>query len=94
MRGARKVFQKLLTEADFPGEIITGVPVVEIKGDSEASVIHHRGLIAYDPAEIRVGSALGPVVLIGEAMTIFRMNRERITVHGTVYQVQLGAASC
>lgn len=94
MRIARVFAQRLLSEADFPGEILTGVPVVEIKGDGEATVINHLGLIAYDPSEIRVSTVLGIVSIVGESLAIFRMNRERITLHGTVCRVQLEAKPC
>ena len=88
---ARSRVQKLLTGADFPGEILTGVPVVELKGSAEAVVLNHRGIIAYSPTEIRIASATGPLTLIGEALTIRQMNRERIVLQGTIQRVETGA---
>lgn len=81
--------QHILTRADFPGEIITGVPVVELKGCSEAVVLNHRGVIAYDEAEVRIASALGPVLVVGTGLQIRRMNRERIVLNGTILRVEL-----
>lgn len=90
MKKARRVAQTILSAADFPGEILTGVPVVEIKGDGEAVIQNHRGVIAYEERRVQVASALGPVTIRGQALTIFRMNRERIVLHGTVRQVEVG----
>ena len=87
---ARTVAQRILTFADFPGEILTGVPVVELKGGSEAVVLNHRGVIAYDENEIRIASALGPVTVAGSGLRIRRMNRERIVLNGTSRRVELG----
>lgn len=88
---SRQIFlQKILSAADFPTEILSGIPVLEIHGDREATVIHHRGVIAYSESEISVASELGPVVVQGEKLLIFRMNRERIVIHGRVLLVRIG----
>ncbi|MBQ1371778.1 MAG: YabP/YqfC family sporulation protein [Oscillospiraceae bacterium] len=90
MKRSRIAAQAFLSSADFPGEILTGVPVVELKGSSEAVIISHRGIIAYDPAEIRVATAIGALAVYGEGLTIFRMNRERLTLHGRICKIEYG----
>ncbi|MBR6412991.1 MAG: YabP/YqfC family sporulation protein [Oscillospiraceae bacterium] len=90
MKRGRELAQTLLSAADFPGEILTGVPVVEWKGTSEAVIISHRGIIAYDPAVVRVATSIGPLTLTGEALTIFRMNRERMILHGVIRRIEMG----
>ena len=90
MKRSRILAQAVLSAADFPGEILTGVPVVELKGLSEAVILSHRGIIAYDPAEVRIATATGPITVRGEGMTIYRMNRERIILHGTIRSVENG----
>ncbi len=89
MKRARNKAQRILSCADFPGEILTGVPVVELKGVSEAVVLNHRGVIAYDAAEVRIASAIGSVVVVGAGLLIRRMNRERIVLNGTIRRVEL-----
>lgn len=86
--------QKLLYKCDFPAEILTGIPVIEIKGSAEAVVISHRGILAYDESEIRIATKLGPILIDGEALKIHRMNRERIVLHGTIRRVQLEREPC
>lgn len=94
MKNARTRAQALLAAADFPGEILTGVPVVELKGTAEAVVLCHRGVVAYGPEEVRIATALGVLRIRGAGLTIFRMNRERIVVHGKIASVELGGPSC
>lgn len=91
MKQARAAVQRVLAAADYPGEILTGVPVVELKGTAEAAVLSHRGVIAYDPAEVRIASSIGAVVIRGAELSIRRMNRERIVLLGKIRQVELGA---
>lgn len=90
LKNTRSVAQKILNCADFPGEILTGVPVVELKGNAEAVVLNHRGVIAYDAESVRIASALGPVTVLGTNLQIRRMNRERIVLNGTIRRVELG----
>ena len=94
MKQTRMRAQGILAAADFPGEILTGVPVVELKGAAEAVVICHRGVIGYEPEEVRIASALGPIRVRGSELTIFRMNRERIVLHGKIAAVELGEKPC
>ena len=93
MKNARRVMQNVLTAADFPGDILTGVPSVELKGDSEASIVGHRGVIAYSTDEVSISSVLGRVQIRGHNLVIFRMNRERIVIHGRVCSICIERAS-
>ena len=95
MQEKRQRLQTVLNAGDFPGEILTGVPVIEVHGSSEAVIIRHRGILSYEPEQIRVGSALGPVLVTGSDLKVFRMNRERIVLHGRICSVCLEEeASC
>ena len=94
MKNARAKAQAILAAADFPGEILTGVPVVELKGTAEAVVLRHRGVVAYGPEEVRIASTMGTLRVRGEDLRIFRMNRERIVLHGRIASVELGGSSC
>ena len=41
-----------------------------------------------------IASALGPVAVSGAELTVYRMNRERILLHGTVRAVTVGEGVC
>ena len=90
MQGRQRFLQKILSAAGFPTEILSGIPVLEIHGDREATVIHHRGVLAYSESEISIASELGPISVQGEKLLIFRMNREQIVIHGCVRLVSIG----
>lgn len=90
MRRARNLTQSFLSAKDFPGEIVTGVPVIELKGVSEAVVLAHRGILAYDPEIVCIAASIGPIRIQGEELCIFRMDRERIVLHGVIRGVQIG----
>ncbi len=85
----RQRIQSALNAGDFPGEILTGVPVAELHGTSEAVILNHRGVLAYAPERICVGSSIGPMIVEGERLEIYRMNRERIVLHGRIRSIRL-----
>ncbi len=93
MKNVSRKMQEILSVSDFPSEILTGVPVLEIKGDREAVIIRHRGVISYDEHEIRISSSLGIITVQGHDLVINRMNRERIQLCGTVFCVRVGEES-
>lgn len=94
MKQARQAIQSFLSAKDFPGEILTGTPVVEIKGSVEALVLNHRGILGYSDQEVSVASSLGVIRISGEKLSIFRMNRERIVLHGLIRSVRMGEKPC
>ena len=90
MKRGRTIVQSLLAGADFPGEILTGVPVIEIRGCSEIVIICHRGVMEYHTERVQIATTIGPVLVQGEELRIHRMNRERIVLHGKVCDVKVG----
>ena len=94
MKHVSSAAQELLYRADFPAEILTGIPVIEIKGRSEVVILSHRGILSYGETEIRVASKLGTITISGDSLRVHRMNRERIVLHGSVSLVRIGAEKC
>lgn len=90
MKHSRRLFQELLSAADFPAELLTGVPVIEIKGDTDAVVIRHRGILSYGSDSVQIASSLGRITVRGRELVIYRMNRERIEIKGAVLAVCFG----
>ena len=71
MKNSRRRLQELLGAGDFPAEILTGVPVIEIKGDTETVVINHRGILSYQEDAVRIASGLGPICIRGKDLVIY-----------------------
>ena len=90
MKASKTLTGRLFRAVSLPAELLSGIPVVEIKGGQETSVIHHRGIAAYSEREVRILSGIGAVRICGDGLQIELMNRERIVVCGTVRFVQLG----
>lgn len=68
---------------------MAGLPKMELTGNQEFSMEHHRGLLEYADQQIAIGSSAGTVRLYGKGLVIKLMNQERITVSGTIQTVEL-----
>ncbi len=86
----QKALRRLVRQVDIPMEIMTGDPVVELKGRQEAVVIRHRGLCLLSDTEVRVATSRGTVRLFGSDLRLGQINRERICVLGCLDRVELG----
>ncbi len=73
----------------IPPEILSGLPVIEVIGDSAVMIEQHRGITAYAEEEICVGVNFGTVCIHGTKLTVHVMNRERIMIYGAIESVRL-----
>lgn len=87
MNKVRRLFLKAAQALDLPADILAGVPRVELIGGQECSVEPHQGLREYTKEKISVATTIGIVAIIGSNLEVKRMNAQRITVSGHVFQV-------
>ena len=86
---ARELLAELAEKADLPADIAAGLPTMELYGFREFSLEPHDGLVEYSRERISMESTVGRVSVVGENLTIRRMNRQRITVAGQLRAVEL-----
>ena len=86
---ARELLADMAEKMELPADIAAGLPTMELCGFREFSMEPHGGLVEYDRERISLESTLGRVTVLGENLTIRRMNRQRITVAGQSRAVEL-----
>lgn len=74
---------------DLPGEVLAGLPKIEVTGCGEFSLEPHKGLLEYEEDAISVYSNIGRICIKGEKMRIRMMNKDRIVVVGIIQAVYL-----
>lgn len=89
MQQMKRRLLALAEAVDVPREVLTGDPMIEIKGFDQTVIIHHRGLLSYTETEICVATALGAVEIRGRGLKIGIMNRERIGLLGQISSVSI-----
>lgn len=73
----------------IPPEILTGLPVVELTGDSAVLIEQHHGISAYSEEEVCVKVNLGTIRVTGIGLTIRIMNHEKILIYGRIEALKL-----
>jgi len=73
----------------IPQEILTGLPVIELTGDTAVMIEQHKGLSAYSEEEVAINVNIGTVRVLGQRLTIQLMNHGRIILYGKIESVQV-----
>ncbi len=94
MNRAKKFLANTAGFLEIPGDILAGMPKMELTGFREFSIEAHQGLMEYDKAQITIDTGVGRVNLLGRELTIRLMNSNRITICGDLYALELQEGCC
>lgn len=94
MNRAKQFLAEAAGRLELPAEVLAGTPKMELSGFREFSIEPHQGLVEYERERISIATDLGRVEILGHDLTIKLMNRQRITVRGALYAVELGGNGC
>ncbi len=86
---ARKFLADAAGLLELPGDVLAGLPRMELVGFREFSIEPHKGLVEYEREQIIIETVVGRVSLVGRELTIRLMNSNRITVGGGICGVEL-----
>ena len=73
--------------ADLPGEVMPGIPVLELAGDHRILIERHSGITEYSCDKIGVTVAYGRVVISGSDLELARMTRDQLIITGRIAQI-------
>ena len=84
--------QSLLERAseyfDLPGDIVAGLPRVQIVGCRQLLLDHHEGLLSFSEREISVKTGRVVVRMRGDGLTIRAMTARELRVEGLMFSVE------
>ena len=83
---------RITDAAGMPKDVLLGVPLLTIAGQSEACIENYRGILEYTDKLIRVQTKLGKIHVLGRNLQIeFYTNDEmKIVGHITVIEFHEG----
>lgn len=89
MKYPQKLLQTAAQKLDLPGEIMAGLPKLELTGFSQLTVELHQGILEYTEEAISLSVSLGTVRILGRHLTIRLMNHQYVTVAGEIERIEL-----
>ena len=92
MAGKRKkesVLERTAQVFDLPGDLVAGLPRMELVGDRELRMENHKGILAYGTEEIHISGGSYIVKVTGEALELRAMTGLELLITGHITGVQL-----
>lgn len=85
----RGLLEKTAEALDLPGEIVAGLPHIELTGSHELRMENHKGILAYGPEEIHVSAGAFLVKISGHELELRAMTGLELLITGKIEQIRL-----
>lgn len=74
---------------DLPGDVVAGLPRVELLGDRQLRMENHKGILAYGTEEIHISGGKLIVKVRGAGLTLRAMSASELLITGEIAGVDL-----
>ena len=92
MAGKRKkesVLERTAQVFDLPGDLVAGLPRMELIGDRELRMENHKGILAYGTDEIHVSGGKLIIKIRGSNLELRAMNASELLITGEIAGIDL-----
>lgn len=83
------LLEKTAEVLDLPGDVVAGLPRIELTGSREVRMENHRGILSYGDDEICVSGGRLVVKVRGEKLELRSMNASQLLITGAIRAVEL-----
>lgn len=83
------LLEKTAEAFDLPGDLVAGLPRVEMTGNREVRMENHKGILAYGGEEIHVSGGKLIIKVRGQGLELRSMNASELLITGTITGVDL-----
>lgn len=74
---------------DLPGDVVAGVPRMELMGSGEFWMTGHRGILSYGEEEIHISGGRMIVCVRGKGLELRTMNANSLCITGEISGLEL-----
>lgn len=83
------LLEKTAEVFDLPGDLVAGLPRVELTGSRELRMENHKGILAYGDEEIHISGGKLVVKVRGAGLELKSMNARELLITGDILGVDL-----
>ena len=83
------ILEKTAEVFDLPGDLVAGLPRVELVGNRELRMENHRGILAYGTEEIHISGGKLILKIRGEDLELRSMNAGELLITGHIRGVDV-----
>lgn len=84
-----RILEKTAQSLDLPGDVVAGLPRMELVGSGEFWMEGHRGILSYGDREILISGGRLVVRLRGEELELRSMNANTMCISGRIAGLEL-----
>lgn len=88
-RKRETLLEKTAEVFDLPGDLVAGLPHIELTGDRELRMENHKGILAYGSEEIHISGGQLVVKVRGIGLELRSMNASQLLITGRIAGVEL-----
>ena len=85
----RGLLERTAEALDLPGDVLAGLPHIELTGNRELRMENHKGILAYGGEEIRISGGKLESTVRGRGLELRAMNAGQLFITGTIQGVEL-----
>lgn len=90
MERKESFLEKTSAMLDLPGDVVAGLPRIELLGDRELRMEYHRGILAYGTEEIHISGGKLVVRVRGDGLELRSMTPTQLLITGQILSVDFG----
>ena len=83
------LLEKTAEVLDLPGDVVAGLPRVELTGSRELRMENHKGILAYGSQEIHISGGKLVIKVRGSNLELKSMNASQLLITGEIDGVDL-----
>lgn len=90
--GYLKLLKRLIRAFELPEDVVLDLPRITMVGKYQLYVANHRGIMEFNPDQVRIQSKYGPIGVKGQKMRIVTISSRELMIDGLIDQVALDGA--
>ena len=83
------LLEKTAEVLDLPGDVVAGLPRIELTGSRELRMENHKGILSYGDDEIHISGGKLVVKVMGTGLELKSMNASQLLITGAIRAVEL-----
>ena len=83
------ILERTAEVLDLPGDVVAGLPRIEITGSRELRMEKHKGIMAYGSQEIHISGGRLVIKVKGTDLELKSMNASQLLITGSIAAVEL-----
>ena len=83
------LLEKTAEVFDLPGDVVAGLPRIELTGSRELRMENHKGILSYGGEEIHISGGKLVVKVRGSGLELRSMNASQLLITGVITAVEL-----